>query len=944
MRAIMSKTYLNTGKARLAMALMGAASLAAMAGAAQAQTAEVDNSVEAVIITGSRIVRDGFQAPTPTTVLGVEEIQRKAPINLADQINELPALAGSARNATASISGGGIGVNSLNLRNLGVTRTLILLDGQRMPAATTGGAVDVNTIPNALIKRVDIVTGGASAAWGSDAVAGVVNFVLDKDFTGFKGEASGGVTTYGDNWNYKLSAAAGAKFAGGRGHFMVSAESEYEDGIRNMDRPWYVGAKQLFNPAYTATNGQPQLLVRQHVGYTTLAPGAIVTSGPLKGLMFGQGGSTSQLATGLVSDSVMVGGDWTATDFATNSESLAPTLSRQAVFARGSFQVTEAINLYGQFSYSRAHVDIMSTPEYRSSGITIQRDNPYLPASVVAQMQAQNLTSLSVGSWNANIGPTPYETNREMFRYVVGANGEFGALGSNWNYDLFWNRNVSDIYQNTRVSMNANYTLAVDAVAGPGGAIVCRSTLTNPTNGCVPYNVLGVGTATQSSLNYILGNTMLNNKITQNEFAGSIRGEPFSVWAGPVSFAAGFERRSEKSDGTNDPLSQTNGYFYGNYKPIKGGYHVTEGFAETVIPLLKDVTLAKSLDFNGAIRVTDYSTSGTVTTWKLGGTYKPVDDLTLRITRSRDIRAGNLTDLFQPGRTANATITDPSRNNESVLAVQSTIGNTEIKPERANSLSFGGVFQPTFLPGFTASVDYWSIDVKDVIATLSAANLLNLCYVGGDSSVCGFIGRGPDGRISTITLKPINLARQKARGIDFEASYRMPLSNISSMFGDGQLMFRGLATHYTKNVTDTGIVGSVPQDTLGSATGTPRWRYRAEVTYSDGPFLGSVIARGISSGTLSPLYIECTASCPVSTVNNRTIDNNHVDGAIYVDLALSYKVTPAIETFAVVSNIANAPPAQVADTTSVGSAQWGASPLYYDLVGRTYRAGVRFKY
>ncbi|MFM8774449.1 MAG: TonB-dependent receptor plug domain-containing protein [Actinomycetota bacterium] len=932
----------------LALAFAGAMSGEALAQASAAATADAASpgQVDEVVVTASRIVRDGYTAPTPTTVLGVEEIQRAAKVNIADQVNQLPALAGSFRNNTNSVSGGGIGVNALNLRNLGVTRTLILLDGQRMPVATTFGVVDVNTIPGSLIKRVDIVTGGASAAWGSEAVAGVVNFVLDKEYTGIKGDLAAGTTTYGDDANVKGSLSIGKSFAGDRGHILLSGEVAYNDGIRGMPRNWYRGTKQLFNPAYTPTNGQPQLIVRENVGYTTTAPGAIVTTGPLRGLYFGPNGVPSQLNYGsIVSDPAMVGGDWQYTDFATRTESFAPTVSRQSAFARVSYEVASDVELFAQFAYSRSNIETLSSPEYRFGGLTIARDNAFLPASVVARMQQLNVTSLTVGSWNEGLGPVPFESDRQLYRYAVGANGAIGLFGKQWNWDAFVNRNISDIRQVASVSINANYSRAIDAVVGPNGSIVCRSTLTDPTNGCVPLNILGTGVVSPAAAAWVRGQPTLNNRFTQDEFAASMRGEPLSSWAGPVSVALGVGHRKEQSNGTSDALSLTNRYFFGNYKPIKGSYDVTEGFFETVVPLAKDLPWAQALDLNAAVRVTDYSSSGVVTTWKVGAVWTPIEDIKFRATRSRDIRAGNLADLFQPGATRTITVNDPRLNNQSYTIVTSTVGNETISPEKADSFNIGAVLQPRSLPGFSAAIDYWSVDVVDAIATLSAQNLLNLCFVGGNTSLCPFVARNAAGFITEVTLKPINLASQEARGIDLEASYSLPLDALSP---DGRLTLRALATHYIRNTTNSGILGSIPTSSIGSYgafdRGTPRWRYRLEASYSDGPFSGSLSAWGISSGVLLASNIECTSGCPTSTTNNRTIDNNHVDGALYFDASISYKFTSGLEGFVVVDNLLNTDPPQVADGTSVFGAQWGTSATYYDLFGRTFRAGIRFKY
>ena len=895
-----------------------------------------------VVVTASRIVSNGYQAPTPVTVLGAREIQRSAAVNLADQINQLPALAGSTRMNTSTISAGLVGVNALNLRNLGTSRTLVLLDGQRTPASTTGGVVDVNSIPNMLVKRVDIVTGGASAAWGSDAVAGVVNFVLDKEFTGVRGEASGGITTYGDDRNYRFAMAAGQKFAGDRGHAMLSLEHVWNEGIEGIDRDWYVGAKQLLNPAYTATNGQPQYLARTNVGYTTVAPGAIVTSGPLRGTYFGDGGVPMQLNYGsLVSDPFMVGGDWKVTDFGNGPQALDNPMERQNVFARASYKVTPSLELYGQLSYSRTYIDMITTPQFNFGGLTIRRDNPFLPLQTAQKMDAAGVSTLTVGTWNQAIGGLPYKSERELTRYVLGADGDFGLLGRDWTWNAYWNRNVSDFRQDLYIPITANYNRALDAVMGPAGVPICRSTLTDPTNGCAPLNLLGTNVASAASLAYVNGRAWLDARITQDVFAASAEGEAFSTWAGPVLVAAGLEHRREKSEGTSDALSKTNAYWAGNFKPIIGSYDVTEGFVEVAAPLAKDAPWAKSLDLNAAVRGTDYSSSGYVTTWKVGLTYAPVDDIKFRISRSRDIRAGGLSDLFQPGQTLTSIVADPFRNNQSYALFYTTVGNTEIAPERADTFSGGVVVQPRFLPGFSASVDYWDIKLRDAISTLSVGNLINLCFAG-DQSLCGFIQRDAAGLITNVTLKPINLAEQTARGVDMEASYRIGVSELVDGWGDGQITLRGMGTRYLESTAFSGLPGAFRTSSLGGHAGTPRWRLLLQAAYTDERLDVALTARGMSDMKLATNYVQCASNCPTSTARNPTIDNNHVDGFLYFDASLAYKIKPELQAFVTVSNLANKDPAVVANSTGIGSQQLGVSQTYYDVIGRTFRAGIRF--
>ncbi|MGC4027446.1 MAG: TonB-dependent receptor [Steroidobacteraceae bacterium] len=909
-----------------------------LATAARAAEDTQNASLSEVVVTSSRIVRDGYQAPTPTMVLGAEEIERAAPVNIADQVNQMPSLAGSTRMNASTISSGLAGLNVLNLRNLGTGRTLVLLDGQRIPAATMSGVVDVNTIPNSLISRVDVVTGGASAAWGSAAVAGVINFVLDKKFIGFKSEVSGGLTTYGDDPNATVSAAFGTGFANNRGHLLLSAEEYYSGGINKLSRPWYVAARQLNNPAYTATNGQPRLLARTNVGYTTVAPGAIVTAGPLRGLYFGPNGAPLQLNYGTtVSDPFMVGGDWKVTDFGAGVQSFDPPTRRRGIFERASYDITDNFQIFQQFSFNRSYVSLYSTPQYNFGGLTINNDNPFLPPSVVAAMQAANVTTLTVGSWNQAIGGLPYKSNHDMFRYTLGANGKFNAMGKEWSWEVSLNRNSTDIYQDLYLPINANYRNALDAVLGPNGQITCRSTLTDPANGCQPLNLLGTGVASQAALAYVNGHGWLKANITQDIVQSTLRSEPFSTWAGPVSAALGIEHRRESVSGSSDPISQSNGFWAGNYKAVTGSFDVTEGFFEIVAPLANDATFARSLDFNAAVRLTDYSTSGEVNTWKVGGTWAPIEDLKLRVTKSRDIRAGGLSELFGPGTVGPALLTDPFLNNQSYTHTHITVGNPDVMPEKADTIGIGAVVQPRFLPGLSFAVDYWDIEVKDAITTLTSAETLQHCY-RGNQRVCQNIIRDPStGLITTIIRQPLNLTQLDARGIDIEASYRFPA-------GGGQVSLRALATRYLQSETFNGVAGSASISTLGSATGVPDWRYLMQGTYAKGPLAASLTARGISNGVLSAQYIECSSNCPVSTTDNPTIDNNHVAGALYFDLSVSYKIQPGIETFLVVNNLLNRDPARVADAPSIGGAQLGVSPLYYDVLGRTFRGGVRFKF
>ncbi len=901
-----------------------------------------------ITVTGTRIVRDGYQAPSPTTVFGEQELANRAPTNIADAVNLLPSLSGSTspRANVASVGAGQVGINALNLRNLGANRTLILLDGQRVAASNLTGLVDINTIPQALVKRVDIVTGGASADYGSDAVAGVVNFVLDRNFKGLKGTVQGGVTTYGDDRSYNVSLTGGGEFADGRGHFLLSGEIAHNDGINSIGkRDWYNRSKIFINPAYNAAtnNTVPQLLNLPNAGIATATPGGLITSGPLRGTYFGPNGAPAQFNYGsIVSGNIMVGGDSAYSDFGLQQD-LDPELNRQSVFSRLSYKVSEALELYAQGSYSRATVREAPLTQFNLGNITIQPDNAFIPASIAPRVTA----AFSLGTLNQDLGPAIATTERESARWVVGAEGRFGALGSDWHYEAFAQRTENKVYTDILATITSRYNQAIDAVRNANGAIVCRSTLTNPDNGCVPYNIFGTGVVSEAARNYVLGTSFGRTRLTQDVFAGTLRGEPFSTWAGPVSIVTGYEHRREAVSGSSDPLSRTRSYFAGNFLPSFGSYNVDEAFFETVVPLVKDASFARSLDFNGAVRATDYSTSGYVTTWKLGLTYKPVDDITFRFTRSRDIRAPNLSELFAAGVTNTTTIVDPFRNNASATVFQVVQGNLALDPEKADTLGLGVVVQPRFLPGFAASVDYYNIKINEAISTINAAALVQQCFQG-NTAFCSQVSRLGTGSlinnltpIGTVVVLPVNVAKQQSRGLDFEASYRRKVAG-------GDLTLRGLATRFLENSSNDGI--TAPTDTVGTngTNGTlrnslPKWRYLATISYDYEPVLLSLTARGFSSGVYNTSYVECSTACPVSTTANMTINNNRLPGAIYFDGNFTLKVRQGLDAFLAVDNIGNRDPAQVAFGPALGSAPLSINPLLYDVLGRTFRAGIRFR-
>jgi len=929
-RGLRSARKLGLTHGASAMALLLGVAAAGAAGAQTVATSGVA-SVEEVVVTGTRVVRDGYQAPTPLTVISETEILAAAPSNVADFVNDIPSIVGSAtpQTSNASISSGTAGVNALNLRGLGASRTLVLLNGQRSVGSTITGSVDVNTFPQGLISGVQIVTGGASAAYGSDAVSGVVNFILDTDYQGFKGSVEAGQTTYGDDDEYRVNLTYGTPFAGGRGHLLLNGEIVDREGIYGVPRDWNNdGWYIITNPNYAPGNGQPERFVTSGAGLSNATPGGIIVNTPLRGTTFGVGGVVGQQAYGLTRDPWMIGGDWESVQV-NDKQSLNADDRRKGFFGRVSFDITDNIEIFGQFSYNE-HASLGWTGvQFNQGNVTIRSDNAFLPASIRQQLAALNIASFSLGTTNADLPIRKTDNERSVTRYVVGAEGDFDAFDRAWRWDAYYQRGETDTLEIARdITNNARLALAQDAVFAPNGDIVCRSTLTNPTNGCVPFNRMGIGVNSQAALDYILGNPQRKQFFTQQVAAANISGDPFSTWAGPVSMAAGIEHRKEEVSG-EVPTEFQSGWFVGNYRPTFGSYTVTEAYVEAVVPL------ADGFDLNAAVRGTDYSTSGYVTTWKVGAVYSPIPDIRFRVTRSRDIRAPNLNELFAAGTSRTNTLLDPFNNNQSTQFLELTTGNLNLDPELADTWGVGVVLQPTFLPGFAAAIDYFDIQIEGAIGSVTASTIVDRCFQG-NQTYCAAITRSGN-QISQVSVSPFNFAVQKSRGLDLEASYRFNL-------GDGAMALRAVGTYYLENYEDNGI--DAPTDTAGSIT-LPEFIYRATATYTADPWTIQVTGRGVSDSTYDNAFIECTTGCPASTIANRTINDNHIDGAFYVDLAMTYdlKVLQKTEAFVSISNLFNRDPEIVAygpAGTAYGNPS--TSQGVYDILGRVFRVGVRFEY
>ncbi len=957
----------------LSFALTAPAFAAAPQGAAGAD-------VEEVIVSASRINISGYEQPTPVTVVDSEAMQRDAQTNLGGIFRALPAFGVASSPDTNSgaqaVSNGGGGAENVALRDLGSERTLVLVNGVRVVGTElSGSTVDVSMIPSMLIQRVDVVTGGASAAWGSDAVAGVVNFVMNDRFNGLQASLDGANNQWLNKVTGKAQVAYGTDWMGGRAHSVMGftylnsplTPLTSEAGWRQPDD--YIAL--MNNPAYTATNGEPQLITVHNVKYSTKTHGGLITASAagtgtgaaaanaLRGIQFvGPNGTPQPFRFGNVSGLFCYACDGQDPIRAGQNDPLSVPIEQMTFYNRNTYELSDGL---------RAHVELNATKvSLHNSSITTQRDivikadNAFLDPSIAARMAAGGIPSFTLGTTNQNnlpIGANPNtlarnqignfqaRSSRKMLRAVVGLEGDLAGSWK-WNVDGQYSTAWRHAIQYNGVHL-PSYNLAIDAVrvtaANVGasgqqvGSIVCRSTLTNPTNGCKPLNVFGEGVASQDAIDYVnpgpgQPKAQFNDlRLKQLTGSASVSGEVFDLPAGAVAVAAGFDYRWEHTHQTANPEAYLVQYAAGNFQFFDAGEDVKEGFGEVAVPLLKD-SFVRSFDANGAVRVTNYGQSGTVVTWKAGLVSQLTDDIRLRGTISRDIRAPSIFQLFNPGSYAASSATIPG---QSFAADQQTGGNPNLDPEKATTWIAGAVFTPQFVPGLSVSVDWFDIDIKGVFFSPNSQQIFAQCQLG-NQAFCALFDRNAAGQITLVHTVPVNASQQVVRGMDFQADYK-----FDALDGEFALGILGSYMHYkriTTPVSDYRTDGSRNMDLGG---GDPaKLKMTMKLTYTAGVFSGTVQSRFFGKSQVNNQY-------HVGGGGVGSIDNNTVPYTAYLDLRASYNFGPdgQYQVYAAIDNVLDISPALIPSTTNQTFAGFfPPTSAAYDLHGRSFRYGLRMRF
>ena len=1025
--------------AAMTIALLGAGGAWAQDNSA-AKSADQGAQVQEVIVTGSRIQRSTFTSPNPVTVINEAEIQKLNLTNAGDIVAQLPQNSNFFAGNNVGLGNFNVGAQLVNLRGLNPyfgTRTLTLMNTQRVVPTTTGGGVDVTLIPSMLVGRVDTETGGASAVYGSDAVAGVVNIILDTKLNGFKGTVDYGQTKYGDGRDYHASVAYGHGFANDRGHFIIGGEFEHSEsiGICSKVRSWCATNYALYtntnyNTPGAAGYGQPHYIVGAGGAAANQSPTGVLTPClPIAGvcvnpgapqMQFNSDGSALQPFT---QGSYAAGAGFFGFDQAKDANAVGaydtttmkPDVRKYTALAHVDYELTDHItgSLEGWFARSVAVNPVANGAIGPYSlevgngvyvGDAVAADNAYLTPAEAAYVKSLG----GVAEFGRNMTGTlsaRNQTNDNTYRFVASLKGD---LGGSWGWDAYvtfgQNKNDQHLFNNS-VGQFVQY--ALDAVKNSAGQIVCGVTIPgriNPSTGaaysaadvslaaqnggCQPLNLFGTGNASQAALKYAFPTLQEYSTYTQEVASGNVHGDLFGGWgAGAVKLAAGVEWRREHGDVTHDLQDQT---FYEYYTlsyglDYRGTVDVLEGYTELSVPVLKDVPLAKYLEIDGAIRgtrneATDESTepgafpvpaqSGqSVThyfdTWKVNFLWDVNDWLRFRGTRSRDVRSPQFRELFQSYATASGgafgTVTNPWYVQEGKTVTTqtpliSTGGKLSLNPEKADTTTVGVVISPKsgWLRGFNFSADWYQIYINQPIVGppfgLGAQNILNLCYQG-NAAMCALITQDANHSVSYINNQAVNLGKDTTRGIDFEADYTLPLERLSAS-AKGDLNFRVLASYLYDLIIDPGLGGGIynyagqsgPTAAFGGFNTSPKWQANAFVTYTTGPFSGTVQVRYVGPGkfettTASGGLAVAPGDPGYSTTDINSINNNTVPAAWYVNLHASYDIGHGLTLFGNIDNLFDKDPPM-----APGGNGYPTNPVYFDTYGMTWKVGMRARF
>ncbi len=953
-------------RASAAPAILGASLIATAAIAQDAPQAADAGDNDTIVVTGSRIARPEVEQASPISVVRSEEFTLRGQTNVENVLNSMPQVTGST-SGTDNNPGGGIA--TVNLRNLGTQRTLVLVDGRRYMSYDTNQVVDLNTIPSALIERVDVVTGGRSAVYGSDAIAGVVNFVLKQNFEGIELNSTYGLTDRGDGQYWDVNGTIGANFDDGRGNVVTH--------VGYYDRKSVYAGARGFSSRALQIGRNPDGTPFSFFGGSGSVPQGRVTLPNGNGVDFAPDGTISPYVS------------------ATDAYNYAPVnflqvpQKRFIISTMARYEISDAFQPYlqGTFVNNRVTGELAPTPignstpigtgaDVRGLGpIRLQVNSPFFAPSTQAAFRALDtdgdgyITTSNYGFRTAGIGPRTQNDERNAFRIVTGMKGD---IGGDWSYDGYYmfarTKNTQRQTGNVNLanflgSITTAFQNGVDANGAPilsgnpfpgvpgGGTLVCA----NGVASCVPSNLFGLGNLSAQSASYLaLGATNVEEYTTQVASFALTNSNLFDLGAGGIGIALGAEWRKES--GRTDPdqnLASGNVAGFNPTAPTQGSYSVTEFFGEVNVPLLADKAFVNRLELNGAARYSKYSNAvGNVFTWSAGGLYEPVAGLGFRGQYQKAIRGPSVSELYlgqtvsfdgaeDPCGEAAATVAGTLQtaclaggvpasqlgssnltNSDLVNPPTSILGNPNLREEKSTTWTVGGVLTPRGLPGLSATVDYYNIKIDGYISRLGQSNLFQACYVQGLSQYCDAFTRNSQGQVETIVDTSLNSGGLKTNGIDVGLSYSFPIGEDSKL----ALSFNGsrLLKYDFTPIVGIPLVNKCA-GRFGNSCGqpTPKWKHSARATYLNGPFTFSTAWRYLGSAR---------------------DDNDDVDffyekfkAQSYIDFAVAFE---ASDNFTLTGGVNNAfdkkPPLAASAQQGGNGEQSNTYPNVYDVLGRSF--------
>jgi outer membrane receptor protein involved in Fe transport len=962
---------------------------------ATAQQPAAQPTTEQVVVTGSRIARSGFDSAQPLSIVDAAQIENLGIVNVGDAIRTLPQNTPFFTDTNVGIGNFNVGAQLANLRGLNPyfgTRTLTLVDTKRVVPNTEGGAIDLTLIPSMLVGRTEVVTGGASAAYGSDAIAGVVNVILDTSLEGFKAQVDYADSNGSGGSDRHASFAYGQGFNEGRMHLLLGLEYQQQEPIgpcsqnRNWcSESWLVGN----NPGFSGGNGFPNFVVAPNAKYATSENGIIApcldaacAAGTGRGAFQSFNADGSDLVPydpGMFSGGFggRVGGDGTILQY--DLSSIRPDVERTAALGHVDIDLSDSLTLSFELAHSQS--DSLNTPANGAlgpfgGGIRIQPDNAYLTPALQAALPFGGVMNRIFAP---DVISATNTTEAETTRFVTSVAGD---LSGGWGWDAYYEHGESTYHQ--QLIHNADRSIlgippgptgyaffgwATDAVRSdpldPTSPIVCRATIAGDpafhplAAGCVPLNFFGVGNSDPTALDYVFRTLKEDSEYTQDVVGVNFRGDVAEGWgAGPIAAAFGAEFRGDESEVTHDMANQP---WYSNYLLSwgldRGGkIEVAEIYGEVQVPIAETV----NTDF--AVRQTrNEATSAQAgvaknshdfSSWKAAVTYDATDRFRIRATRSRDVRGAGFRELFLPRVTTPGTvggfpggIQNPWNSNAEENYLSITGGNPFLDPEEADTSAFGIVLS---FDRLQFSSDWYEIDLKDAIAGAPGAQaVVDACFRGAQGACDAIVrtGSGASTDIVSVETGSINLASYLTRGVDFEVNYNVPLA------GGDSLNLRVISSYLYDMIIDTGLGDapinyhgqSGPVGAFGGFNTSPDWQANAWLTYSRSRFTTTLETKYIGAGTLSALRFESPIGAATNTQIN-SISDNSVESRIYLSWTGSYDFEPRnsenqLQLFWAINNLLDKDP-----PVAPGGNAFPTNPVFFDTIGRRVRAGVRVEF